>query len=281
MLHRAVLAGADLNKLLLDRNRELDLAGYHAQVHVDARTSLFFVLQSDGRRVNLRELKTPVEELAERPENLSPNALLRPVVQDYMLPTAAYVGGPAELAYFAQSQVLYERLLGHMPRLVSRNGFSLIDTRSQKLMERYGINLKDFFGGEDALRERVSAALVPAGLQDQFASATASATKTLDHLHSGLVDFDPTLAASLEKSKAKILHQFGKMHGKVGRALMARDERAKSDASWLYNSLYPQKHLQERFYSIVPFLAQHGLDLVDRLHEHVHTDCPDHVLLPL
>ncbi len=281
MLRRAVLAGADLNQLLLDRNRELDLAGYHAQVHVDARTSLFFVLQSDGRRVNLRELKTPVEELAERPENLSPNALLRPVVQDYMLPTAAYVGGPAELAYFAQSQVLYERLLGHMPRLVSRNGFSLIDTRSQKLMERYGINLKDFFGGEDALRERVSAALVPAGLQDQFASATASATKTLDHLHNGLVDFDPTLAASLEKSKAKILHQFGKMHGKVGRALMARDERAKSDASWLYNSLYPQKHLQERFYSFVPFLAQHGLDLVDRIHEHVHTDCPDHVLLPL
>ena len=54
-----------------------------------------------------------------------------------------------------------------------------------------------------------------------------------------------------------------------------------SDAAWLYNGLYPQKHLQERFYSIVPFLARHGPDLLERLYEHVHTDCPDHVLLPL
>ncbi len=280
MLGRAVRIGSDLNKLLLERNRELEAAGYHAQVHVDARTSLFFVLQ-DGRRVPLRESKTSPEQLADNAENLSPNALLRPVVQDYIMPTAAYVGGPAELAYFAQSQVLYERLLGHMPRVVSRTGFTLIDTRTGKLLDRYKLRLPDFFHGEAALRERIAAALVPSGLQEQFDEATSGTTQTLDRLHRSLVAFDPTLAASLDKSRAKILHQFHKAQGKVARGILRRDERATAEAAWLYNALYPQKHLQERFFSIVPFLALHGPDLVDRLYEHVHMDCPDHVLLPV
>ncbi|MDZ4802427.1 MAG: bacillithiol biosynthesis cysteine-adding enzyme BshC [Bryobacteraceae bacterium] len=280
ILSRAVRIGTDLNKLLLERNRELEAAGYHAQVHVDARTSLFFVLQ-DGRRVPLREANASVEELANRAEILSPNALLRPVVQDFIMPTAAYVGGPAELAYFAQSQVLYERLLGHMPRVVSRTGFTLIDTRTGKLMDRYDMKLPDFFNGEASLRERIAATLVPSGLQEQFDEATSATTATLDRLHRSVSAFDPTLGASLEKSRAKILHQFHKAQSKVARGLMQRDDRAGAEATWLYNALYPQKHLQERFYSILPFLALHGPDLLDRLYEHVHMDCPDHVLLPV
>ena len=171
MLAKAVAMGPELNDLLLQRNRELEAAGYHAQVHVDARTSLFFVLDG-GKRLPLRETHLSPEELASRAHELSPNALLRPVVQDYMLPTAAYVGGPAELAYFAQSQVLYERLLGHMPRLISRSGFTLLDGRSAKLMERYKLSVQDFFHGEEFLRERIAARLIPPKLQEQFDEVT-------------------------------------------------------------------------------------------------------------
>jgi bacillithiol synthase len=280
MLARAAAIGPDLNRALLQRNRELEAAGYHAQVHVDARTSLFFLLEK-GRRVPMRDVKYTPDQIAERAQDLSPNALLRPVVQDYMLPTAAYIGGPAEVAYFAQSQVLYERLLGHMPRLVSRNGFTLIDARSAKLLERYGLHLSDFFHGEAPLRERVAAALVPEGLQGQFDEATASTTQMLDRLSRAVGQFDPTLKASLDKSRAKMLYQLAKSRAKVARRILQRDEQAAADAAYLYGTLFPQKHLQERFYSIVPFLAQHGLDLLDRLYAQVHMDCPDHVLLPL
>ncbi|MBC7925899.1 MAG: bacillithiol biosynthesis cysteine-adding enzyme BshC [Bryobacteraceae bacterium] len=280
ILRKAVALGPELNHLLLERNRELEHAGYHAQVHVDARTSLFFFLQH-GKRIPLRELKLSTGELADQAEHLSPNALLRPVVQDYMLPTAAYVGGPAEIAYFAQSQVLYDRLLGHMPRLVSRNGFTLIDSRSAKLLDRYKLALPDFFQGEESLRERLAQSLVPAGLQEEFATATSNTAHTLELLRDKLLGFDPTLAAALVKSRDKVLHQFRKSQGKVARTILRRNEQAGSEALWLYHALYPEKHLQERFYSIVPFLAQHGLDLVDQLGEHVHVDCPDHMLLPI
>ncbi|HYO80424.1 MAG TPA: bacillithiol biosynthesis cysteine-adding enzyme BshC [Bryobacteraceae bacterium] len=280
MMREAVAIGPDLNQLLLARNRELENAGYHTQVHVDARTSLFFLFEK-GRRVPLREVRYSSEELAARAQDLSPNALLRPVLQDFMLPTAAYIGGPAELAYFAQSQVLYERLLGHMPRVVSRNGFTLIDARSAKLLERYGLRLQDFFHGEHPLRERVAARLVPEGLDAQFDAATATVRTTLDGLRKSLASFDPTLESAMKKGQLKMMHQLTRMQEKTARAAMARDERAGADASYLYSTLYPQKHLQERYYSILPFLAQHGPDLLDRLYETVHMDCPDHVLMPL
>src|SRR5207253_2909884 len=96
------------------------------------------------------------QELAERAEQLSPNALLRPVMQDYILPTAAYVGGPAELAYLAQSQVLYHELLGRMPAPHARSAFTLFDRRSAKSMERYRLGIPDLLHGEDHARELIA-----------------------------------------------------------------------------------------------------------------------------
>lgn len=278
MLEHAVRMGPDLIKLLLHRNQELESAGYHAQVHVEPTTSLFFFLEG-GKRVPVRDLRYSTEQLAERADQLSPNALLRPVVQDYMLPTAAYIGGPAELAYFAQSQVLYERLLGHMPRLVSRSGFTLFDSRAAKLMERYKLRPKDFFRGEEAVRERIASRLVPEGLDERFDQVTALTEQNLDDLQKAILLYDPTLSAAMQKSRAKMVHQLTKMRAKIARETMRRNERSLEETSYLYNTVYPNKHLQERLYGIVPYLARHGFDLIDQLYDSVKLDCPDHILL--
>ena len=97
------------------------------------------------------------QELADRAASLSPNALLRPVVQDSMLPTVAYIGGPAETAYLAQSEMIYRRILWAVCRWRCRApAFTLLDPRSEKLLERYGLSLQDFFHGEDPLRQRIA-----------------------------------------------------------------------------------------------------------------------------
>jgi bacillithiol biosynthesis cysteine-adding enzyme BshC len=276
-----------LTEKLLERNRQLEAAGYHAQVHIEQKTSLVFLLEGD-RRITLRrqnggfvtkDRRYSVDELIDRAEHLSPNALLRPVVQDYVLPTVAYVGGPAELAYMAQSQVVYEDLLGRMPVMLSRSSFTLLDARAVKLMERYALTVPSLLRGEDATRELIAQKLVPQSLLRQFAQIQNDTGQALDRLKTDLTAFDPTLAAAADKARAKILYQLAKTERKAAREALKRDQRAGAEAGYLSGLVYPDKHLQERLYSILPFLAQHGMPLIDTLYEHVRLDCPDHKVL--
>src|SRR5262249_26360814 len=137
----ALRAAPELKRRLLARNQELADAGYHAQVLIEPKSSLFFLLEN-GKRVPLKRADGDFAALASEAEHISPNALLRPVMQDYLLPTVAYIGGPAELAYLAQSQVVYDTLLHRMPVVTPRSGFTLLDARANKLLTRYGLSLQ-------------------------------------------------------------------------------------------------------------------------------------------
>ena len=127
-----------------------------------------------------------------------------------------------------------------------------------------------------ALKDRIAHSLVPESVSKSLETTTAEVTRQVDRLQSALATFDPTLAASAAKSRAKILYQLEKLGRKTARETLRRDDRAQSDARHLSAMLYPHKHPQERFYSILPFLAQHGLDIIDRLYDAVDPMCPDH-----
>jgi bacillithiol synthase len=286
-LSAALEHAPELTAKLLERNKQLMDAGYHAQVHVEDHTSLVFLLDG-GKRIALKRKDQDyltadhvysTDELIEKAERLSPNALLRPVVQDTILPTVAYIGGPAELAYLAQSEVIYRTLLGRMPLALPRAGFTLFDQRSAKLMRKFKLALPDLFHGEDFVRDRIAASLVPPAVSSSLEAAKQVSAQALEKLSTELTAFDPTLAAALANSRKKIEHQLSKMEHKIRRESIARDDRAGRDSASLSGLLYPEKHLQERLYSIVPFLAEHGLALVDHVYENIHLDCPDHKLL--
>jgi bacillithiol biosynthesis cysteine-adding enzyme BshC len=285
-IRSALAAAPDLTPAVLERDRALEAAGYHAQVHVEDQTSFVFLLEN-GRRYTLRRYgrdylqngrRFSTEELTDRAAQLSPNALLRPVVQDSMLPTVAYIGGPAELAYLAQSEVIYRAILGRMPVALHRAGFTLIDQRCRKLMTRYGLTLADCAHGDDAVRDRIAARLIPPALSATLAQTKTSVEQAVDRLTRDLAGFDASLAAALGKNRQKMLYQFAKMERKIGRETMARDARVARDAAWLSGLVYPQRHLQERLYSILPFLAKHGTGLIDDLYECLNLGCPDHQL---
>jgi bacillithiol biosynthesis cysteine-adding enzyme BshC len=286
-LRAAVEAHPDLTRRMLARNQELVAAGYHAQVHVEEQTSFVFLLDN-GKRLALRRRgrefgqngrQFSTEELVDRAASLSPNALLRPVVQDSILPTVACIMGPAEAAYLAQSEVLYSAILGRMPVVVPRTGFTILDRHSDKLMDRYGLSLPDFFTGEDALRERIAARLAPPALSAAIGETGKVVERAIERLRGDLSAFDPTLAKALDRSKRKIAYQLSKIEGKAGREALRRNDRARGDAASLYGLIFPERHLQERLYSILPFLAKHGLDLVEQIYEAIELDCPDHRMM--
>jgi bacillithiol biosynthesis cysteine-adding enzyme BshC len=287
LLAEAVRASEALTGALLERNRELEQAGYHAQVHVEAETSLVFLLDG-GKRTALRrhngaftskDRSYSEDELAGMGAQLSPNALLRPVMQDYLLPTVAYVGGPAELAYLAQSQVIYDRLLGRMPVALARATFTILDAHAKKAMDRFALTVADLAHGEQVVREYIAARLIPRSLHDEFAATRGTVQRALAELSRETAAFDSSLGPALDKSSVKMLYQLAKMEGKVQREALRRDERARAEAAYLSGLIFPHKHLQERLYGILSFLAQSGAGFVDTLYDRIELANPDHQLV--
>lgn len=288
LLSEAVQRLPELLPLLRERNSELESAGYHAQVNVEDDTSLLFLI--NGKRTPLRwkdgQLVTKDRSYSQADVSrlgpaISPNALLRPVWEDYLLPTVAYVGGPAEVAYMAQSAVLYDRLLQRMPVIVPRNSLTLLDARAEKVLAKYSIKVTDLLECHQTVRARMAERLIPTELTESMTALQDRIAGSLGDLRTSLSAFDPTLAAAADKSSAKMMYQAKKLAAKVARETMRRDERASRDADYVLNLVYPHRHLQERFYSIVPFLAQSGLDLPQRLLSEVQLTCPDHMLRSL
>jgi bacillithiol biosynthesis cysteine-adding enzyme BshC len=281
--------GVELGAAVRERSRELERAGYHAQVHIEAETSLFFRLE-EGQRIALKarggeyvagSRKYSLDELAGEPERLSPNALVRSVMQDFMLPTVAYVGGPGELAYMAQSEVVYRSVLGRMPVMLPRASFTLVDGRCQKVMERHRMTLPEVCTYEAEMKERFARRLVPAELSGRVRGTCEQIQRELGEMREDLARFDPTLGASLDKSAAKIRHQLKKIQDKAAREALRRDRAAAEDAGYLHRNLYPRGHLQERYLGMLPFYARYGAGLVETLESHVNLACPDHIVLPV
>ena len=286
---RAAIEGAaELNDEIMARSEELEQAGYHAQCHVTAETSPVFLMKG-RRRTTLKlegnaysdgEQSHTVAQLAalvdEAPERFSPNVLLRPVIQDFLLPTAVYVTGPAESAYLAQAEVLYRRLLGRMPVVSPRASFTVLDARAERYLDRYGLGVVDCFQPADNLRRRISGSLIPASLEKAFDDGERTINASLDAVDSDLTKFDPTLGAALSNVRKKMLYQFGKVRATVARESLRRDERAGREAAHLANLVFPNGTLQERSFSALSFLARHGEPFLDRIHESIQIDCHDH-----
>jgi bacillithiol synthase len=285
-LAEAIKKAPSIMDSVRQRSAELERTGYHAQVFVDSETSPVFLLDRE-RRVGLKlqdgefaakQKIYSVEQLESRALDISPSALLRPVMQDFALPTVAYVGGPAEIAYMAQCQVVYRHLLGRMPVIVPRNGFTLLDDHSVKLLNRYKLQVSDVLCHPDELRRRIASRLVPPAVGESLSGAQANVAAELSHVEDVLSTFDPSLMAALHKSAAKIRYQLEKVARKTEAETFRRDQQAMRASSRLANAIYPHQHLQERMYTILPFVAQHGPDLISRLYKAAQLDCPDHMV---
>jgi len=174
--------------------------------------------------------------------------------------------------------VIYRTILGRMPAALHRAGFTLLDQRARKLMQRYGLSLADCAHGDEAVRDRIAVRLIPPALTGTLAQTKTTVEHSLDRFARDLAGFDASLTAALGKSRQKMLYQLAKMERKIGRETMARDARVARDAQYLSGLVYPHKHLQERLYSILPFLARHGTGLIDEIYQCLNLDCPDHQL---
>ena len=267
---RVVEEREELNEALLERGKELEKGGFAVQVKVTARSTLIFGMEkgtrqpvsTSGGRFICGEQSWTKEELSQavraEPRNFSPNALLRPVLQDFLLPTAAYIAGPAEIAYFAQAQVIYTKLRAPMPVILPRASYTILDAKAEKLLRRYGLKVEDVWRGSQELRRKMETSSVPAGLGKNFDKTLRESDRMLSRLKEQIVRLDPTLGGAVETAQKKITFQFEKLKRKAGRAQALKAGLIAAHQESLESLLYPHKMLQSRELCFLPFLASWG-----------------------
>lgn len=302
MYRAAIEHAAELDRLLLERGKELEAAGYHQQVKVTNTSTLLFefkvphishplgdvgsqrtVIHRVNDHFQVGDERCSREELLARisssPENFSANVLLRPTVQDYLLPTLAYTGGPAEVAYFAQVGVVYRHLLGRVTPVLPRFSATIVATHQAKLLDKYGLKLTDLFHGEEKLRVLMSQHVLPPTMQSDFADAASALSQAMEKIRGDFQQLDPTLIDAASTAESKMKYQLDQLASRAARAQLTRNEVIERHARQLSTHLFPNKDLQEREIAGIYFLAKHGFELLHDLYQAARQDCPDHQIV--
>ncbi len=299
---RAAMENADeFHDALLERNRVLEAAGYHAQVAVTEQSSLLFLIDEKSRaRLALKRTPPTAQErgglwqaedrsystadllgiLEAEPERISPSALLRPVFQDFLLGTSAIVGGPAEIAYFAQSGPLYERILGGQTPALARLTATLVEPSIAAMLRKHELGVDQVFGLDAAsLSQRLAERAMPAEGKRRLEAADRALEADLDALLEWMRSLDQGLGQSAETAAGKMRYQMDRLRRLAENFQLQRETTLGRHAQALSQAIFPEGALQERVHGAAYYFARHGLELAEMLAGQASSDAPGHLAI--
>jgi bacillithiol biosynthesis cysteine-adding enzyme BshC len=297
VLRRAILQTDELHAALIERDKELAAAGYHSQVLVGPQSSLLFLIDAETRaRLPLRRKDNGEWTAGKRaystndllaileaePERFSPNALFRAVFQDFILPTSAYIGGPAEIAYFAQSQVIYEKVLGRVTPVLPRLSATLIEPAIAEVLDRHEVSLPDVLSMRpEELAQRLGARSLPIEGKKKLAAAGNALDDELKNVTEWMHSLDGGLGRSADVAASKMRYQMNRLRRLAANFQLQKEASIRRHVDALYLSLCPDNHPQERAVGAAFFLSRYGDDFIDFLIENAAQECPGHKALYL
>ncbi len=240
-------------------------------------------LRADGeafltRRSGERFARAEIERIAsDAPERLSPNVLLRPVIEAALFPTVAYAGGPGELRYFPEAAPLYGVLRagaagGGAPvpqAAVPRWSGVLVEARVSKVLDRYALTLADLDGAPGALEARLVRESLPPEVAGLFGEVRGRAEQDYARLARAVATIDPTLAARVETARNAALGGTHDIERKLVAALKRVNETLVGQVARARNAIYPRGKPQERVLTLASLLVRYGPALLDALEAEV------------
>jgi bacillithiol synthase len=274
----------------IDAGTALQSAGYHAQV-TPAEGSLALFRMLDGRepiRVEgdtavIGDVRHPIAELANRartaPHEFSSNVLLRPLVQDTLFPTAAYVGGPGETAYFAQMKEIYAAHGVPMPLVAPRPTMTLLDANALKFLTRHDVPLESLRAQDESVLNDLLAAALPPAVEASIESAMKGLDERLAVVTAAVTNVDPTLEGAARSTLTRMQDDLKKLQAKVIQAAKRKDETLRRQFKHAQTQAFPGGVPQERIVGFVSFLNKYGPALIERLCQEPPLDQPGHWVL--
>lgn len=279
LFERVVVTASEVNRRLREQTAELVRLGYHPQFRVTEESIPLFI-EHEGRRIALvrrgdrlglksrEDTFSPqalVENVRRQPERFSPGVALRPIAQDVLLPTLAYIGGPSEIAYFGQIKRLSEWLDRPMTPILPRASATLMERRYAKTLERYDLRWTDLLAGFDRVLQSVVQRYLASETTDLFDHTERWLKDRLSEIGRAVAEVDPTLGQAARTTADKMLYQLNNLRTRFIEARGRKEQTIYRQIQRALSVLYPDGRLQERGLNILHFLSRYGPDLVPGL----------------
>ena len=290
LFERSVREADALDQTLSESTKRIE-AAYHAQLHI-RNTNLFLVqdgvrsgvdrrdgqfeLKGSGRSFSEEEL---VGLIRSQPGAVSPNVVLRPIYQDLLFPTLAYVGGPGEVAYYAQIRPAYDWAGIQMPIIYPRASLSLMDGSASRLIKAEGLAFTELSARPEQLFRDLVIKRMSVDVDASIGNARDQADVLLNELLLTASRLDPTLDGSVEAIRAQLRKRLDRLGLKFLRAEKRKHDLLEEQVQRSTSFLFPDGKLQERTFLPAYFLARYGPNYFVRLLDDLDADTSHHFVL--
>lgn len=244
---------------------------------IEPRDNNRYALKNSKRRFEHDEL---LNILFEQPELFSPNVVLRPICQDYLLPTIAYVGGPAEISYFAQLKPAYEHYDLTMPIIYPRASITILENKINKFLKNYDVKFEDIFHHK-RLVTKVVDKLSEIKIDDEMAKTQDDFNSIFYDLKHITSEIDKTLNNSVDSIKEKLFQNLEQLKSKLINAQAQKSETTTSQIDKVTNNIYPNYTLQERAINVTYFLNKYDDMFIRKLFDEIDIDLMQHQVIEM
>ena len=264
---------------------------YHAQVKVKP-VNLF--LNYDGGRHSVEPVDNEfrlrrkrksftcdqlLELLENEPDKFSPNVLLRPICQDFLLPTAFYIGGPSEISYFAQIKPLYEFYDIVQPIIYPRSSATILESTIENILEKNSVQINDLFIDVENVKKKIINSVAESSIDAMFDGLTKQVETAFDQLKEKLIDLDKTIADASNRYRDKISGSINELKSKAEKAQQKKYEVTLRQIDKAAINLFPNSNLQERELNFVYYVNKYGNEFIKKIFDELQINKFEHQIL--
>ncbi|MCK5127474.1 MAG: bacillithiol biosynthesis cysteine-adding enzyme BshC [candidate division Zixibacteria bacterium] len=292
VLSEIISQTAEIKNSLANRNNELKDAGYHLQVE-KAKTAAYMFYHSP-HRTPLHTTESGYSAGADdfsRDEVLhkieadalqfSPDVITRPLMQSYFFPVASFIGGPAEIAYFAQLRPLFDLFAIPAPEVCMRPSATLIEKKHEKTISEYQLSFSDITSDISRVIDRIVMSNFPSQIESKFNNGRNRAMRELREFKESLTSLNKGLDDAINGVEKKIDYQYSEIWKKVISAHKKKNKLVREKLSRLHENLYPYNTPAERVISPIYFVSRYGRGIIDFIFEQVSSNVNAHQILTL
>ena len=264
VLAKALEKAEEIADAITKRDKELGAAGYSPQVQGVAGLSLVFE-SAGGERKRIPVKAARKKSAADGATEMGPNVLLRPVVERSIMPTVVYLGGPAEIAYFAQLGPISEVIEAGRPLILPRWSCTIIEPHVDEILARFELSPDDF-RDPHAAEGRVARAQLPVDVVEATRRLAERISSEVGTLKVAMERNDSPLPSDVvEGLRVNLAHRMDRFDRRMVAAAKRRDSEIMRDIGTARGSLYPLGKQQERGLSFIPFMARYGAQLIEKM----------------